>query len=80
MPRREAYVFALVLPHDLNEIHSADDIVSVVQHWELDALANSLASGEVDNSIKPERRAQSQLLPAPFPTSSGLGIRAQPRS
>ena len=52
-----AYIFAVVLPHGLNQVDRTNNVVCVVQHGELHALPHSLAPSKVDDSIEPADRA-----------------------
>ena len=44
-----------MLPHGLNQIDCANNVVCVVQHGKLHTLSNSFASSKVDDSIKPAK-------------------------
>ena len=51
--KQRPHVFDVVLAHSLYQVHSADEVVGVVQHGVLHALADGLPSSEVNHGIKP---------------------------
>lgn len=45
--------FRVVLAHCLYEIRCANDVVSVIQHWETDGLAHCFLASKMYYSVKP---------------------------
>jgi hypothetical protein len=57
------YVLQVVLAAGLDKVHSAHEVVRVVQHRRLHALANGLSARKVDDSIEPACPLQQTLYP-----------------
>lgn len=47
------HVLDIVLPHDFNQVDGPQNVVGVVQHWEIHALPNSLTARKVNDGLKP---------------------------